>query len=94
MAPVAPKQTKQEEATSLRKQVEEFCSDIEALRRFYEEITPPPPMSIAQAIKENDEEKEKQIDKDKEREDEVEADPCTGPQSPSEASGGSRQDSH
>jgi hypothetical protein len=47
MAPVAPKQTKQEEATSLRKQVEEFCKDPEALKKFYEEKTPPLPDPLA-----------------------------------------------
>lgn len=40
MAPVAPKQTKQEEATSLRKQLEAFCRDAEALKKFYDEVTP------------------------------------------------------
>lgn len=39
-APVVPKQTKQEEATSLRRQLEEFCRDVEALKKFYDEITP------------------------------------------------------
>jgi len=47
MAPVAPKQTKQEEATSLRKQLEEFCKDAEALNKFYEEKTPPLPDPLA-----------------------------------------------
>jgi hypothetical protein len=40
MAPVAPKQTKQEEATSLRRQLEAFCEDAEALKKFYDEVTP------------------------------------------------------
>lgn len=40
MAPVAPKQTKQEEATSLRRQLEAFCRDAEALKKFYDEVTP------------------------------------------------------
>jgi hypothetical protein len=39
-APVAPKQTKQEEATTLRRQLEDFCKDFSALKKFYEEMTP------------------------------------------------------
>jgi len=42
-APVPVKLTKQEEARALRAELEAFCGDAEALRKFYEEITPPPP---------------------------------------------------
>jgi hypothetical protein len=48
-APFAPKQTKQEEATSLRKQLEEFCKDFEALKKFYEEVTPSPPRTLRES---------------------------------------------
>jgi len=46
MAPVAPKQSKQEEATSLRRQLEAFCRDAEALKKFYGEVTPIHPASM------------------------------------------------
>jgi hypothetical protein len=45
-APVAPKQTKQEEATSLRRQLEDFCKDADALKKFYDEVTPVHPASL------------------------------------------------
>lgn len=40
--PVPAKLTKQEEARALRAELEAFCRDPEALKKFYEEITPPP----------------------------------------------------
>ena len=55
MAPMAPKQTKQEEATSLRRQLEAFCEDAEALKKFYDEITPiNPAASIGDPSKEKE----------------------------------------
>lgn len=45
MAPVAPKMTKAEEATALRRELEEFCNDFEALKKFYEQVTPRAPGS-------------------------------------------------
>jgi hypothetical protein len=38
--PQVTKQTKQEEATTLRKELEDFCNDFAALKQFYEDITP------------------------------------------------------
>lgn len=39
-APVAPKLSKQEEARALREELEAFCADEGALRKFYEEVMP------------------------------------------------------
>lgn len=43
MAPVAPRMSKAEEATALRRELEDFCNDFEALKRFYEQVTPASP---------------------------------------------------
>lgn len=42
-APVPAKLTKQEEARALRVELEAFCGDAEALKAFWDEVTPPPP---------------------------------------------------
>ena len=42
-APVPLRLTKQEEARTLRAQLEAFCADAEALKRFYEKVLPPLP---------------------------------------------------
>ncbi len=42
-APLPLRMTKQEEARALRTELEAFCADSEALRKFYEEVLPPLP---------------------------------------------------
>ena len=61
MAPVAPKMTKAEEATALRRELEDFCNDFEALKKFYEQVTP-----VAPGDKGKEKEKEKEQAKEKE----------------------------
>nr|XP_031862950.1 uncharacterized protein CI109_001425 [Kwoniella shandongensis]KAA5530022.1 hypothetical protein CI109_001425 [Kwoniella shandongensis] len=41
-----------EEARALRKEIEEFCGDKEALRKFYDEVLPPLPGEVAELVKE------------------------------------------
>ncbi|KAK8861559.1 hypothetical protein IAR55_002381 [Kwoniella newhampshirensis] len=41
-----------EEARALRKEMEDFCGDREALRKFYEEVLPPLPGEVAELIAE------------------------------------------
>jgi hypothetical protein len=65
MAPVAPKMTKAEEATALRRELEEFCNDFDALKKFYEQVTPPAPGDKG---KEKEKEKEREKEKEKEKE--------------------------
>ena len=48
-APVPVKLTKQEEARALRRELEAFCADAEALKKFCDEITPPPPTATPPA---------------------------------------------
>lgn len=66
MAPVAPKMTKAEEATALRRELEDFCNDFEALKKFYEQVTP-----VAPGDKGKEKEKEKEQLKEKEKEEKV-----------------------
>lgn len=63
MAPVAPKMTKAEEATALRRELEDFCNDFEALKKFYEQVTPAPPGT---KNKTSDQSTEAAINKEKE----------------------------
>lgn len=53
--PVPAKLSKSEEARLLRVELETFCSDQEALKRFYEEITPPPVSTILGGLEKSEE---------------------------------------
>lgn len=72
MAPVAPRMSKAEEATALRRELEDFCNDFDALKKFYEQVTPAAPKDKGkdkELEKEKEKEKEAVKDKEKERED-------------------------
>lgn len=58
MAPVAPRMSKAEEATALRRELEDFCNDFDALKKFYEQVTPAAP---------KDKGKDKEVEKEKEK---------------------------
>ncbi len=67
-APVPARMTKQEEVRSLRTELEAFCADEDALRRFYQEVLPPLPEEKKEREKEKGEEKEKEEEEEEEEE--------------------------
>lgn len=59
--PVPAKLTKQEEARALRLELEAFCNDAEALRAFWDEVTPPLPESAEKGDVHVEEEGDKDV---------------------------------